>query len=147
MEQQNFVIDYKKMAAYIRRREGFSLMPYQCPLGHWTIGYGHNLEGGISAAAADFILREDIVSAMQQVKESFSWFSSLVPARQLVLVDMCFNLGLSGLKGFKKMLAALAAEDYETAAVEMLASRWAGQVGKRAQENAAMMKSGKWIEW
>ncbi|MGN1058703.1 MAG: glycoside hydrolase family protein, partial [Candidatus Avelusimicrobium sp.] len=44
----------------IRRAEEFSNMPYQCPAGHLTIGYGHNLEHGISAEAAEFILREDV---------------------------------------------------------------------------------------
>lgn len=142
MERQN----YKKIAMYIRRREGLSLTPYKCPTGHLTIGYGHNLEGGISKATAEFILREDILFAVRQVKEAFGWFASLTPARQFVVVDMCFNLGLAGLKKFKKMLAALALGDYDTAAQEMLASRWAEQVGKRAQENAAMMRSGTWLK-
>ena len=57
---------------------------------------------------------------------------------------MCFNLGISGLKRFKKMLAACVAGDYEAAAEEMLSSRWAVQAGARARENAAMMRSGKW---
>ena len=62
-----------------------------------------------------------------------------------MLVDMCFNLGLSGLKKFTKMLTALEAGDFDTAADELLNSRWDGQVGRRARENAAMMKSGEWI--
>lgn len=130
----------------IRQREGFSRTPYKCPTGHLTIGYGHNLECGISLACAEFILREDIERAERQVKEAFVWWPKLTSARLFVLVDMCFNLGLGGLKGFKKMLAALEAGDYETAAAEMLASRWAAQVGKRAQENASLMKSGEWIK-
>lgn len=138
-------MDYAKVAARIRRSEGFSRVPYKCPTGHLTIGYGHNLECGISPACAEFMLREDIERAERQVKDAFVWWPKLTDARLFVLVDMCFNLGISGLKGFKKMLAALEAGDYETAAKEMLASRWAAQVGKRAQENAAMMKSGEWI--
>ncbi len=138
-------MDYAKVLARIRQSEGFSRVPYKCPTGHLTIGYGHNLECGISLAAAEFILREDIARAERQVKDAFVWWPRLTEARLFVLVDMCFNLGLAGLKGFKRMLAALEAGDYETAANEMLASRWAAQVGKRAQENAAMMKSGEWI--
>lgn len=128
----------------IRRNEGFSKKPYQCPAGHLTIGYGHNLEAGISAAAAEFILREDIARAVRQVQETFGWWGRLAPARQFVLVDMCFNMGLVGLKGFKKMLAACAAGEFENAAKEMLNSRWAVQVGRRALENAILMETGEW---
>ncbi len=53
-------MDNVKAAAYLRRYEGFSKLPYKCPTGHLTIGYGHNLENGISAAAAEFILQEDL---------------------------------------------------------------------------------------
>lgn len=135
----------EKAAAYIRRYEGFSKLPYKCPTGHLTIGYGHNLENGISSAAAEFILKEDLARAEQAVKDAFPWWWKLDNARQFVLVDMAFNMGLAGLKGFKKMLAAMEKGDYQTAAKEMLASKWAAQVGHRAAENARMMETGKWI--
>lgn len=135
----------EKVLPRIRRAEGFSKIPYQCPAGYLTIGYGHNLEHGISAEAAEFILREDVSRVQCEVQNAFIWWTKLTEARQFVLVDMCFNLGLSGLKKFTKMLTALEAGDYETASAEMLNSRWAEQVGRRARENAAMMKSGEWI--
>jgi len=135
----------ERFLARIRQSEGFSRLPYKCPAGRLTIGYGHNLEHGISKAAAEFLLREDAAHAERLVKSAFAWWPKLTEARLFVLVDMCFNMGIVGLKGFKKMLAACEAGDYETAAREMLASRWAAQVGKRARENAAMMKSGEWI--
>lgn len=135
----------EKALPRIRRAEGFSKMPYKCPAGHWTIGYGHNLEHGISAEAAEFILREDVDRVRRQVAEAFFWWAELTEARRFVVVDMCFNLGLAGLRKFKKMLSALEAGDYDSAADEMLRSRWAEQVGRRARENASMMKSGEWI--
>ena len=97
-------MDNIKAAAYIRRYEGFSKLPYKCPTGHLTIGYGHNLENGISANAALFILQEDLTRAEQAVKDAFPWWWKLDDARQFVLVDMAFNMGLAGLKGFKKCL-------------------------------------------
>ena len=45
---------------------------------------------------------------------------------------MAFNLGINRLKKFKKFLAALQESDFETAAKEMIDSRWAEQVGPRA---------------
>ena len=137
-------MDNVKAAAYIRRYEGFSRLPYKCPTGHLTIGYGHNLENGISAAAAEFIMQEDLTQAERAVKDAFPWWWKLDDARQFVLVDMAFNMGLAGLKGFKKMLTAVEQGDYQTAAKEILASKWAGQVKRRAVELSKMMQKGEW---
>ena len=57
---------------------------------------------------------------------------NLQDARQRVCINMCFNLGLTRLLGFKKFLAAMAAGDWETAGVEMLDSKWSRQVGARS---------------
>ena len=46
---------------------------------------------------------------------------------------MCFNLGYPRLSKFKNFLAAMQENDFETAAVEMMDSKWANQVGKRAE--------------
>lgn len=137
-------MDNVKAAAYIRRYEEFSRFPYKCPTGHLTIGYGHNLENGISSATAEFILKEDLERAERAVKNSLPWWWKLADARQFVLVDMAFNMGLAGLKGFKKMLAAVEQGDYQTAAKEMLASKWAAQVGRRAVELSKIMEKGEW---
>ena len=64
------------------------------------------------------------------------------PARQRVLLNMCFNLGSGGLLEFRKSLAAMERGDFETAAREMKASKWATQVGDRADRLAALMRSG-----
>ena len=56
---------------------------------------------------------------------------------------MVFNLGLSRFRRFRKTIAAIKAGDWEQAAREMLASLWARQVGRRAQELAEMMRRGK----
>lgn len=137
-------MDNVKAAAYIRRYEGFSKLPYKCPTGHLTIGYGHNLENGISAAAAEFILQEDLARAERAVKDAFPWWWKLDDARQFVLVDMAFNMGLAGLRGFKKMLAAVESGDYKRASKEMLDSKWAFQVKGRAVELAKIMETGLW---
>lgn len=130
---------------YTRRYEGLSVMPYQCPTGHLTIGYGHNLEKGISREVAEFMLRQDMDAAARAVSHRFTGWKKLNDVRQFVLVDMCFNMGIAKLCTFKKMLAALQRGDYNTAANEMLQSRWAGQVGHRACELANMMKTGEYI--
>ena len=131
--------------AYIRRYEGLCLKPYVCPAGHLTIGYGHNLENGIPPKIAEELLQADLSYAQMEVGGTLPWSNQLDQVRQFVLVDMCFNMGLAKLLTFKKFLAALEKKDYPTAAREMLNSHWAGQVGRRAQELAEMMKTGEYV--
>jgi lysozyme len=64
--------------------------------------------------------------------------------RQGVLIDMAFNLGVSGLLAFSNTLRYIKNGDYMQAATNMLLSKWAGQVKGRARELALQMESGKW---
>ena len=57
-----------------------------------------------------------------------------------VLANMAFNLGIHGLLKFVRTLNAIERGNYDEAASHMLASKWAGQVGQRAQRLAAMMR-------
>lgn len=124
--------------------EGLRLKPYTCPTGHLTIGYGHNLENGITADEAEYILSRDLALAQMEVGVNVPWAGQLDEARQYVLVDMTFNMGISKLLTFKKFLAALKKKDYTTAAEEMLNSRWATQTKRRARELAEIMKKGEY---
>lgn len=135
----------RKWLEYTRLYEGLKLMPYICPAGHLTIGYGHNLGNGISQQAAEFILQEDLQTAQNMVQKKFTWWGELNEVRRFVLVDMTFNMGINKLATFKKMLAAVKEGNYPTAAREMLDSRWAVQVGQRARELAKMMEKGEYI--
>lgn len=135
----------EELTERLRQSEGLSFMPYQCPEGYLTIGYGHNLEAnGISLEAAELLLKQDIEIALKQVKNAFIWCPQLDEARMSVLVDMCFNMGITRLCGFKKMLSALEAGDYKTAAKEMLDSKWARQVKGRAVQLSKIMETGEW---
>ncbi|HJD19476.1 MAG TPA: glycoside hydrolase family protein [Candidatus Avelusimicrobium excrementipullorum] len=136
---------YEKLVARIKKNEGLRFQPYRCSSGALTIGYGHNLDArGISLEAAELLLRQDLEIAEKQVKNAFIWWPKLDPARLGVLIEMCFNVGISGLCGFKKMLAALEESDYKKAAKEMLDSKWAFQVKGRARELAEIMQTGEW---
>ena len=61
------------------------------------------------------------------------WWRELDDNKQRVMVNMCFNLGYPRLSKFKKFLAAMEVHDFETAAIEMMDSKWANQVGLRAE--------------
>ena len=117
----------------LKRDEGVVLTLYQCSAGKNTIGVGRNLDDrGITDDESDYLLSNDIDICIEELTNAFPWFEDLSDTRQRVMVNMCFNLGLSRLMGFKKFLAAMEAGEWETAGVEMLDSRWAVQVGPRS---------------
>lgn len=121
--------------------EGLKLKPYRDTEGKLTIGVGRNLDDrGITEPEAMSLLDADINEALRACQHIFGGFDTLSEARQHALLDMAFNLGETKLRGFKKMLAAVDARDFERAAAEMLDSKWATQVGARAKTLAAMMK-------
>lgn len=128
------------------REEGFSQFPYNDTKGILTIGIGRNLEtNGISMGEALFMLDNDINSAIAFLNNQFSFFNKLDAIRQIVLVDMAFNLK-NKLLGFVNTLQAIERGDYKTAASEMLNSDWSKQVGNRAIRLSKMMESGQYQE-
>jgi lysozyme len=123
----------------LTKHEGVRLTPYRDTVGKLTIGIGRNLDDvGISRAEADYLLANDVRTAQATLTTAFPWFVSLTPVRQDVLVNMCFNMGIGRLKGFKKMLVAMEQGDTLTACHEMLDSKWAHQVGQRANDLATL---------
>jgi len=127
----------------IKKHEGLRLKPYKDTEGVLTIGYGRNLEKGISAHAAEFLFEEDMLDVRSDCLK-FDWFHDLPPVRQAVIENMMFNLGINRFSGFKKMIKAIEDKDWHEASVQMLSSRWADQVGNRAIELANMMNTGEW---
>lgn len=132
--------EWKEMT---KKFEGVSLKMYKCPAGKWTIGVGHNIEdNGITEDMADYILERDLREAEIQVRTKFPTYYKLNEARQFVLVDLCFNIGINRFLTFKKMLAALVKGDYHTAAIEMQDSKWYRQVGNRGKILCEIMRKG-----
>lgn len=136
-------IDTDRLATLLKEDEGLRLKPYRDSVGKLTIGYGRNLEdNGITQWEADVMLANDLGITMQEAYSAFPWFRYLDEVRQDVVLSMLFNMGMPRLTKFKKMLSAIADRNYELAAAEMLNSKWASQVGRRAQKLASMMRSG-----
>ena len=127
------------------RHEGLRLKPYRCSAGKLTIGIGRNLDDcGITQSEAYVMLINDIMNCEKQLQAKIpDIYNGLDEVRKSVLLNMCFNLGVSGLLGFKNTLAFVKAGDWERAANNMLVSRWAKQVGRRAIELSELMRKGK----
>lgn len=129
----------------IRLHEGLRLRLYQDTADPpcWSIGYGRNLQAvGISREEAEVLLGHDLARVQRELAEQLPWTRQLDAVRHAVLVDMCFNLGITGLRKFTRTLAAIEAGDYARAGGLMLQSRWATQVKGRARRLAAMMATG-----
>ena len=121
------------------------LKPYRCTAGKLTIVIGRNLDDcGISQSEAYIMLINDIMKCEKQLQSKIpDIYNGLDEVRKSVLLNMCFNLGINGLLGFKNTLAFVKVGDWERAANNMLVSKWAKQVGMRAIELSEMMRKGK----
>jgi len=125
------------------RHEGLRLKPYRDSVGKLTIGVGRNLDDiGITEHEAAYLLETDISRVLEDLDRNLPWWRELSEARQLVLADMCFNLGITKLLGFKQTLQAVKEGRYHDAANHMGQSRWAVQVGNRAKHLQDMMRTG-----
>lgn len=133
----------------LRRDEGVVKHAYQDSLGFWTIGVGFLIDkrkgGKIPEPVMNFWLDYEISERSKTLAEKLPWFSSLDDARQGVLINMAFNLGVAGLLSFKRTLALIEVGKYKQASVEMLDSNWAKQVGERAARLSKQMETGEYV--
>jgi lysozyme len=126
----------------LMKDEGFRAKPYRRTAGKLTIGYGCNIDDGIDADEAMFLLEHRLNRSILACKRAFPWFDDLDLTRRGVVVMLCYQLGLPRLLGFRQMLAALARHHYETAAAALLDSKLATQdVPARTQQHARELRS------
>jgi len=136
-------MDEEKLIRQLRIHEGVKQFPYKDSVGKWTIGVGRNLtDRGVTMDTVDCMLKEDIELALHELDSVYPDWKDLSENRQLVLANMMFNMGAPTYLTFVKFWSALRQGDWEEATVQMLDSRWAGQVGNRARELSALMREG-----
>lgn len=135
----------KSLQEFLEEHEGRRSKPYKDTRGFMTIGVGINLDAGLDDEEINWLFDH---RAMKAEKQAISLVGAelwrkLTKPRRYVLISMAFQMGGSGLSKFRMMLAALAVEDYDTAASEMLDSRWANQTPNRARNHADIMRTGE----
>ena len=139
----------------LKKHEGERLSAYKDSLGVLTVGVGHNCVASpvpgiekpgdrISQETSDRLFFNDVHDHETAILKKLPWISQLTPARQAVLFNMAFNLGISGLLGFKDTLSLIQQGKYLASSDAMLKSKWATQVKGRAVALAAQMRTGKW---
>tara|TARA_Y100001963_G_scaffold32688_1_gene45413 strand:+ start:28 stop:450 length:423 start_codon:yes stop_codon:yes gene_type:complete len=131
----------KDLLEKIKHHEGFVEHVYDDSLGIPTIGYGF--------AIKDLILDEDIaeeilIRKLEKLKRNansrFKWLEDMPVEVQEVVVNMCYQLGVTGVSKFKKAISAMQERDWVTASEEMLDSKWAKQTPNRAKELSNIVK-------
>ena len=147
------------------KHEGLKLQVYQDTLGIDTIGIGRNLEDrgitkqeldeldipsidhvyeyGITESDAVYLATNDVQIVEEELVRAHPCVDRLDSVRQLIVMDMAFNMGVPRLCKFKKMWSAIHEEKFDVAAKEMLDSRWANQVKSRAVRLAHAMHTGE----
>lgn len=132
----------------LKREEGVVPSAYQDHLGYWTIGVGRLIDkrkgGQLRASEIDLLLDNDIADITFALQQSLPWFENLDEPRRAVLQQMCFQMGINGLLGFRQTLAAVRDAHYSHAAELMLQSKWATQTPARARRLSQQMALGTW---
>tara|TARA_A100001515_G_scaffold41547_1_gene32710 strand:+ start:4932 stop:5381 length:450 start_codon:yes stop_codon:yes gene_type:complete len=132
--------------------EGCKLEIYLDHLGLPTFGIGHLVreddpEHGepVGTPVSDERVRQvfalDIAVTLEDCKRLYDDFDDLPEEAQLVIANMCFNLGYPRLSKFKGMKAGVDARDWQRAADEMVDSRWHDQVPNRAKRLVKRMRA------
>ena len=158
--------DRDELVKMVALHEGIVLNVYQDHLGINTVGIGRNLDdrgitdgellfmnktiddvydNGLTEEEAYYLCMNDIAIVEKELLDSKPVVNQLTDVRQMVLVDMAFNMGVPRLKLFKNMWLAIEKVNYPLACEEMIDSRWASQVGNRAMKLSLAMKNGEWI--
>lgn len=137
----------EKLKERIKIHEGFCDTVYKDTLGKRTIGYGHlctDNEEWINGKPYDIQYLNDVfeVDFNEAVRQTEQLIGNLVLQKEAneIIIEMVFQLGMSGVSKFKKMWAALKDQNYNEAANQMLDSKWAKQTPNRAQDLAEIMR-------
>ena len=137
-----------KLIDMLKLHEGVRTHAYQCSADKWTIGVGRNIDEngglGLTEEEINVLLINDIKRVQDELGASYFWFRELDEVRKDALTDICFNLGLSRLRGFVKAITAMSRRQWDIAADEFMDSRWSQQVGQRAITVTDMIRTGEY---
>ena len=136
-------MDIDKLREELTLDEGCVNNIYLDHLGYATFGIGHlvletepeheqEVDTPVSEDRIKECFEKDIQNVIDDLDRNMDWWKDLPEDSQRVMANMCFNLGITRLLKFKNFLSAMENKDWEKAAVEMIDSRWATQVGARA---------------
>ena len=125
----------------IKQHEGYVGIVYKDSLGIDTIGYGFAIKDlELDKDVCDIILARKLKDLQDRVKLKFGWYPFMPKVIQDVIMEMCYQLGVTGFSKFVKTITYLQDRQFEEASVEMLDSLWAKQTPNRAKELSNRVK-------
>ena len=130
----------------VKKHEGYRNKVYKDTLGKRTVGVGHLCVEDFWEDNKEYpeemlmnILKDDLKNAIQGSERLLKDCLVLDDLAREIIIEMVFQLGETGVSKFRNMLKALKGPDYQTAAIEMLDSKWAKQTPGRAKAMSAEM--------
>ena len=111
----------------------------------WTVGYGDTLgvtpETRTDKIKAERRLEQHILESDNRLRRALPWYADATFVTKTILINMEYNMGLTGLLGFRNTLQFIKDKNYTQAAKNMEASLWYRQVKGRAVELVERMKT------
>ena len=130
-----------KLIDSIKQHEGYVKRVYKDSLGIDTIGYGFAIKDlELDQDICDMILDRKLKDLEKMVNSKFNWYRYMPPEIKNVVIEMCYQLGVTGFSNFRKTITFLQNKQFHDASVEMLDSRWAEQTPVRAKELSDRVK-------
>ena len=124
--------------------EGMVLKSYTCPTGYTSVGVGRNLEtNGITEEEAMYLLNNDITNVIKDLDKHWIAWRKLPITAQYVCIDVVFNMGINTWMSFRMTRSYMELNEWEKAGDELLNSKYAKQVGRRAIFNSEQLRSCK----
>tara|TARA_Y100000310_G_scaffold233336_1_gene236205 strand:- start:3387 stop:3851 length:465 start_codon:yes stop_codon:yes gene_type:complete len=127
----------------IKREEGYRASVYLDSLQKPTIGYGFLIDSlELQEDICQLILMRKLEKLIKTIKFNFKWFDDMPEKIQDVIINMCYQLGVSGVSKFKKTIQFMKNRQWDKASVEMLDSKWGReQTPQRALRLSKTVKS------
>ena len=138
----SYNVNLEELMEDIVRHEGFRSKVYKDSLGIDTIGIGFAIKDlELDEEDCNRILQKKISKLLPQIFGRWGFLKDSPNTVKLVVINMCYQMGVNGVSKFKKFLQALEVKDYGWASIEMLDSKWAKQTPTRAQELSDKIKN------
>lgn len=147
---------YELFLKQLKKHEGEKLTAYKDTVGILTVGVGHNCVSSpvpgvekvgdrITQEMSDKLFREDVENHNEELLQRLPWVDDLDDVRKATMFNLMFNMGWKTLSTFKNTLNLIKEGNYKQAAAALLMSKYASQVGRRANELAKQLETGDWV--
>ena len=145
-------MNIEQLRKELERDEGVKYEVYLDHLGYPTFGIGHLITNDdpecgasvgteVSEDRVQEAFETDVETVVSDCERLYVQFEHLPEEVQLIIANMMFNMGYTRLSKFKGMKRGVDARDWETAADEMVDSKWYEQVTRRADRLVVRMRS------